>query len=440
MKCRQCGAEVPDTDRFCTECGNDLEKQRQEEQAEAEKTAAEANENAETVENDAASSSDDQDTVEAESQDTAETEKSEVESEDKDEAESAVEKADDKKDDGRHCPHCGAEIIPGDKFCTKCGQSIVGEPEEQKSAQAVPVPNAPDQQGAVPQGQQGAPYAQAPYQQPVQPYAQPPYQPGQPYPQQGQYPQQPMQNGYYGQPQYPPQQYAQQPQNNFYGQPYQGQAYQPQPNPQNQQPSQDPAQEKAKRGKTPFWVWIIIGVLAAAIIFCIVWFFVVPHTGTSNSANVAQSQTEQGEADGNRDEISRTYINGSSPNEKDAESALESDAISIIEGTSSNWRNPSLMSRVQTEHYKWVGNDLVMTLSVDINMNNSYYYISSINCSEYYTYVRFNNVYYENGSYHYESSSRPKGRLLNLYTDVTGDHHKVAGYSSEDDAFSAAGA
>lgn len=28
MKCSNCGAEVPDTDKFCVHCGNDLEKQR----------------------------------------------------------------------------------------------------------------------------------------------------------------------------------------------------------------------------------------------------------------------------------------------------------------------------------------------------------------------------------------------------------------------------
>lgn len=433
MKCRQCGAEVPDTDRFCTECGNDLEKQRQEEQAEAEKTAAEANENAETVENDAASSSDDQDTVEAESQDTAETEKSEVESEDKDEAESAVEKADDKKDDGRHCPHCGAEIIPGDKFCTKCGQSIVGEPEEQKSAQAVPVPNAPDQQGAVPQGQQGAPYAQAPYQQPVQPYAQPPYQPGQPYPQQGQYPQQPMQNGYYGQPQYPPQQYAQQPQNNFYGQPYQGQAYQPQPNPQNQQPSQDPAQEKAKRGKTPFWVWIIIGVLAAAIIFCIVW-FTVPHTSSTNSANVGQpGQSGNGAP-------SRVYVDSNSDLANGAVSALSDSAEETIRETTNSWRNKRLLGALNAVDHEWVGNSLIVFVQVNIDYNQKWIDFSGTYYKWYYTYVRYDNVYYEDGEYHYESSSRPHGKLLNLYTDYSGDHHYVAGYSSESEAETAAGA
>lgn len=416
MKCRQCGAEVPDTDRFCTECGNDLDKQRQEEQAEAEKTAAEADESAE-------SNSEEQAPAKEERNDTDEAEKPSEESE---------EKSDDTKGDGLHCPHCGAEIVPGDKFCTKCGQSIVDEPEEQKSAQAVPEPGTPDQQGAVPQGQQGTPYAQ----QPVQPYAQPTYQPGQPYPPQGQYPQQPMQNGYYGQPQYPPQQYAQQPQNNFYGQPYQGQAYQPQPN---QQPQQDPSQDKEKRGKTPFWVWIIIGVLGAAIIFCIVWFFVVPHTGASNSANVAQSQTEQGEANGSYEAPSRTYINQNSSNADDAESALEETARQIIIDTRNGWRNPNLMSGVKLQHYRWSGNSLVITALVDINTNNSYNFISTINCEQYYTFVRFNNIYYENGQYHYESSSRPHGKLLNLYTDITGDHHKVSGYTSEEAAFTAAG-
>lgn len=33
MKCSNCGAEVPDTDKFCVHCGNDLEKQRTEQSA-----------------------------------------------------------------------------------------------------------------------------------------------------------------------------------------------------------------------------------------------------------------------------------------------------------------------------------------------------------------------------------------------------------------------
>lgn len=422
MKCRQCGAEVPDTDRFCTECGNDLEKQRQEEQEEAEKTAAEVNENAEIVGNDTEASSNEQEAVQEEPQDTDEAEKK-------------------SEDDGLHCSHCGAEIVPGDKFCTKCGQSIVDEPVEQKEAQAVPASGDPEQHSAVQQGQQGAPQGgprcvQQPYPQPGQQYAQPLYQQGQPYPpQQGQY-QQAVPNGYYGQPQYqqyPPQQYAQQPgQNNFYGQPYQAA-------PQNQPLQADAAAEKEKRGKTPFWVWIIIGVLAAAIIFCIVWFFVVPHTNSSNSANVEQAQTEQGEANGSFEAPSRTYINQNSSNADDAESALEETTKQIVIDTRNGWRNPNLMSGVELQHYRWSGNSLVITALVDINTNNSYNFISTINCEQYYTYVRFNNIYYENGQYHYESSSRPHGKLLNLYTDVTGDHHKVAGYLSEDAAFSAAG-
>lgn len=402
MKCRQCGAEVPDTDRFCTECGNDLEKQRQEEQEEAEKTAAEVNENAEIVGNDAEASSDEQEAVQEEPQDTDEAEKK-------------------SEDDGLHCPHCGAEIVPGDKFCTKCGQSIVDEPVEQKTAQAVPVPGAPEQQGTAQQGQQGTPYAQQPYQQPVQPYAQPPYQPGQPYPLQGQYPQQPMQNGYYGQPQYPPQQYAQQPQNNFYGQPYQ-------PNPQDQQPPQDPPQDKTKRGKTPFWVWIIIGVLAAAIIFCIVWFFAVPHTSSTNSANVGQpGQSDSGAP-------SRIYVDESSDLADGAVSALSDSAEETIRETTNSWRNQRLLGALNAVDSEWVGNSLIVYVQVNIDYNQKWVDFSGTYYRWYITYVRYDNVYYENGEYHYESSSRPHGKILNLYTDYSGDHHYVAGYSSEADA------
>lgn len=31
MKCNKCGAEVLDTEKFCKNCGNDMDKQREEE-------------------------------------------------------------------------------------------------------------------------------------------------------------------------------------------------------------------------------------------------------------------------------------------------------------------------------------------------------------------------------------------------------------------------
>lgn len=388
MTCKKCGAEAPDDAKFCIQCGNNLEEQRVEEAKEAPEPSGdpaveESVEKSEAESSDIAESSSAAETEEAAS-DEAEEPKADAESQ---EPENQAPEA-----PAFTCPNCGAEILPGDKFCTKCGATLVA-PEPQAGQQA-PV--------------------QAPAQQPMQ---QPPVQQQIPY-------QQPVQQPYYGQPaqyqqpmQYPPQ----------YAQPQQ-----PQYPPQYTQPQQ-PAPEKPKRGKTPFWVWIIVGVLAAALIFCIVWFFVVPNVG--NSGNNGAAQSGQAADSG----PSRVDVNDDSEYARQAEKELGESAESTIRDTTSSWRNQRLLSNVVADDYFWDGNSLVVIVDVSINYEATYFNPVGTYYKWYYTYVRYNNVYYEDGSIHYEDSSRPHGRLLNLYTDTSGDHHYVSGYSSEEAARSAAG-
>lgn len=415
MKCNKCGAEVPDDAKFCIECGNNLEEQRAEAAKEspgdpAVEETAEAPEaetaEAEVPETESSEAKAPEAAPEATGQDEDLEEKTEEVSES--EKETATEPADEEtapesgseKAPAFTCPHCGAEIHPGDKFCTKCGATLVA-------------PEPPMGQPAQSAAQQ--PVQQPPVQPPVQ---QPPVQ----QPQQVPY-QQPVQQPYYGQPQY--QQPVQYP-------PQYTQPQQPQYPPQYAQPQQ-PAPEKPKRGKTPFWVWIIVGVLAAALIFCIIWFFVVPNVGNSGNSGVAQSQ---GAANG------PVYINAGSSDVEAAENDLGSQAEDTIRSQiQRSWRNPDIMKSVEKRKCRWDGNTLVVSVFVSLNPDvTQYYFYDSKVYGGYFTYVKFNNVFKQDGGYHYDGSPiYPKGKLLNLFTDDSGDHHKVAGYMTEDEAFSAAG-
>ena len=37
-----------------------------------------------------------------------------------------------------HCAHCGSQIMPGQRFCSKCGQPVFGAPASSPPAQPVP--------------------------------------------------------------------------------------------------------------------------------------------------------------------------------------------------------------------------------------------------------------------------------------------------------------
>lgn len=410
MKCNKCGAEVPDDAKFCIKCGNNLEEQR----AEAVKEAPGDPAVVETAEAPEAEAPE----AETPEKEAPETEGSEVKApETADQAEDkegkseevpepdATETADEEaapesgseKAPAFTCPHCGAEIHPGDKFCTKCGATLVA-PEPPMGQPAQSAAQQPVQQPPVQPPVQQPPVQQVPYQQPVQ-------QP------------------YYGQPQY--QQPVQYP-------PQYAQPQQPQYPPQYAQPQQ-PAPEKPKHGKTPFWVWIIVGVLAAALIFCIIWFFVVPNVGNSGNSGAAQS----GQAADSGP--SRVYIDSSSDYAEEAEEELKSSAIDTIRETTNSWRNQDLLGSINAVDTKWDGNSLVVVVQVNIDYVAARIGFSGTYYRWYYTYVRYNNVYREDGEYHYEDSTRPHGKILNLYTDYSGDHHYVAGYSTEDEALSSAG-
>lgn len=373
MICNKCGGTVPDTDKFCTFCGNDLAKQREEEAAQKAAAAAQVNAAPETP----------------------------------------VTPAEDMK---FHCPNCGAEIQPGDKFCITCGAPVVAGPQGE-----TPVPvdanpqEVPAQQSAANQEQSFAPQEQNAN-----------YDPN--YAMQGQSnPYQAKNQGFD-----PNQQYSQQ--GTFYAQ----------QNPNYQQ--QQPMQEK-KKSKTPAWVWLVIALLVVGIVFCIIWFFVLPKSSNNNQAgnqnNAVVSNTETGDASGNGVAVNnapaREYVNENSDYSGDAVSKLETRAVEIIRGQiNKKWRHPEMATNVTDADYGWNGNSFVVIVEVDIDPSLNPDGYTNVNYTTYYTYVKFNNVYRKGSTYYCTSTEYPKKYTLNLFDDP-GSQHKVAGYAYEEDAEAAAG-
>lgn len=394
MICKQCGAEVPDDHKFCIKCGNDLEKQREEERA-----AQAANSQGDSLHCPKCGAP-----IHAGDKFCtgcgADLSIKETPSPELSEPESIP--------DEFHCPHCGAEIKPGDKFCIVCGKPLVAE-------EPAPATDSPAQP-------QNAAKLQAPVQQPDAVQSQIPVQPT---PAQQQYNQQ-----QYGQQQYAQQQYAQQP-NTFYAE----------AQPQYQQAP--PAQAKKPKSKTPAWVWVLIALLAVAIIFCIVWFFVLPdrHNTTDNSA-VSSSQTQVadgqvGQAAGSG-EPARVYVNQDSEYSSKAESDLAYLATNTIQKATKDWHDKSLMGDCYIYETVWQGNSLIFI--VEVNVDYSEYGTPSVDYYDhYYTYVKYNNVYTTDGgnTFECESQKRPKGRKLNLFKD--NHNHFVAGYAQPEEAEDAAG-
>ncbi len=370
MICNKCGGTVPDTDKFCTFCGNDLAKQREEEAAQKAAAAAQVNAAPETP----------------------------------------VTPVEDMK---FHCPNCGAEIQPGDKFCITCGAPVVAGPQGE-----TPVPvdanpqKVPAQQSAANQEQSFAPQEQNANYDPN--YA----MQGQPNPYQAK------NQGFD-----PNQQYSQQ--GTFYAQ----------QNPNYQQ--QQPTQEK-KKSKTPAWVWLVIALLVVGIVFCIIWFFVLPKSSNNNQAgnqnNAVVSNTETGDASGNGVAVNnapaREYVNANSEYAGDAENELGSLAVNTIR-KAKGWRNKNLMGDCSPVDTYWDGNDLIVIVEVSINEDAASDVVEFYH-DYYYTYVKYKNVYRQDGSYHCEGSPvSPYGKLLNLY-ESSGSHHMVAGYETQSDAENAA--
>lgn len=384
MICKQCGAEVPDDHKFCIKCGNDLEKQREEERA-----AQAANSQGDSLhcpkcgapihagDKFCTGCGADLSIKETPSPELSEPEKI---------------------PDEFHCPHCGAEIKPGDKFCIVCGKPLVAEEPAPAAASS-----AQPQNSAEPQ---------APVQQPDAVQSQIPVQPTP------------------AQQQYNQQQYAQQP-NTFYAE----------AQPQYQQAP--PAQAKKPKSKTPAWVWVLIALLAVAIIFCIVWFFVLPdrHNTTDNSA-VSSSQTQVadgqvGQAAGSG-EPARVYVNQDSEYSSKAESDLAYLATNTIQKATKDWHDKSLMGDCYIYETVWQGNSLIFI--VEVNVDYSEYGTPSVDYYDhYYTYVKYNNVYTTDGgnTFECESQKRPKGNKLNLFKDK--HNHFVAGYAQPEEAEDAAG-
>lgn len=366
MICNKCGGTVPDTDKFCTFCGNDLAKQREEEAAQKAVAAAQNNATPETP-------------VTPPSENMT-----------------------------FRCPNCGAEIQPGDKFCVTCGAPVVAGPQGETPVPADANPQEPAvEQNLAPQVQNAN------------------YDPN--YAMQGQQnPYQPQNQGFD-----PNQQYAQNQQGTFYAQ----------QNPNYQQ--QQPTQEK-KKSKTPVWVWLVIALLVVGIVFCIIWFFVLPKSNNNNQAgnqnNAVVSSTETGDASGNGVAVNnapaRQYINENSEYAADAEDQLGMLAADTIH-QAKGWRNKNLMGDCEVVNSYWDGNDLIVIVEATVNEDAANDVVEFYH-DYYYTYMKYKNVYRQDGSYHCEGSPvTPHGKLLNLY-ESSGSHHMVAGYETQGDAENAA--
>lgn len=390
MICKQCGTEVPDNYKFCTKCGNDLDKQREEEQAA--QAANSAGDSLHCPKCGAPIHAGDKFCTgcgaDLSIKETASPEPSEPEN----------------IPDEFHCPHCGAEIKPGDKFCIVCGKPLLAEEPAQ---QETPVqPQAPEQAAqAQPVSAQQQVQPQAPTQWQAQ-----------------------VQAGS-AQQQYNQQQYAQQP-NTFYAQ----------TQPQYQQAPT--AQAKKPKSKTPAWVWVLIALLAVAIIFCIVWFFVLPdrHNTTDNSA-VSSSQTQVADGqvgDAGDSAPARVYVNANSEYSSKAENDLGLLATNTIQKATKDWHDKSLMGECYIYETRWQGDSLIFI--VEVNIDYSEYGTPSVDYYDhYYTYVKYNKVYTNDGgnTFECESQKRPKGRKLNLFKDD--NNHFVAGYATPEEAENAAG-
>lgn len=379
MICNKCGGTVPDTDKFCTFCGNDLAKQREEEAAQ--KAAAAAQDKAA------------QEPLAAPTEDMT-----------------------------FRCPNCGAEIQPGDKFCVTCGAPVVAGPQGE-----TPVPaDAGTQEAAIEQN--NAPVVNP--EQNITPQAD--NQQGYPngydpnFAQNAQYQNQ----GFDPNQQYNPQ-YAQNQQGTFYAQ----------QNPNYQQ--QQPTKEK-KKSKTPVWVWLVIALLVVGIVFCIIWFFVLPKSNNNNQAgnqnNAVVSSTETGDASGDGVAVNnapaRQYINENSEYATDAEDQLGMLAADTIH-KAKGWRNKNLMGECEVVNSYWDGNDLIVIVEATINEDAANDVVEFYH-DYYYTYMKYKNVYRQDGSYHCEGSPvTPHGKLLNLY-ESSGSHHMAAGYETQGDAENAA--
>ncbi len=376
MICKNCGTQVPDTDRFCTHCGNDLEKQREEMAALASKPT---------------------------------------------------------------CPHCGAPMNEGDLFCMTCGKKASDPVEAQAEEKSVEEPATEETPAEEPKAEEAetAEVPEEPTSETVpaeeskeenaveEPTSEDVFEQAA--------------EDKVGDSTAPIPPLNEEPQFNI-----------PHAEEVNKQQAAKQAQFQAKQEKskkekkqhnyTPLLVALIIILVAAIAVGAT---YLVMNNRKSDdldavpSTTISQSAVEDGTINNGPQYLDETT--GS-----DAESELDSLTMTTIQNTPKNdkWRDPALMEGVYYEGSEWIGNDYIVYCRVAFDYDHAEY-VKSIENVEYYTYVRYHNVYSEDGVYKAESKTRPSGKLTNMYDSsahgtVKESHHKVSGYSTLSAASSAA--
>ena len=319
MKCSNCGSEVPDTDRFCVHCGNDLEKQRAEQFAAA-----------------------------------------------------------------SYCSECGAPLQKDFKFCVACGAPVPDSASELKEPPAVSSEVPTDVEADT--SEINVPAQDLAMTGPI-----------------------------------PCDSSAETKNENATFSAEEGTA------------ATEYGAKKEKKKK--IWLIVLIAVLVLAIIaVCLVFF--LPNNKNANVKTV-NSLAEQNINDSNGTATvptRRLNVNSDTV----FEDKLRSDGYNRIEETRSSWRNPDLwytLSSVSGPIQR--GNDIIYTYYVELDYDG---WDCIDNIPGYYTYVKFVNVYVQNGDVHYEDVKKPQGKILNLcnsYDTDTGrydEQHWVAGYATEQEA------
>ncbi len=334
MKCSNCGAEVPDTDKFCVHCGNDLEKQRTEQSG-------------------------------------------------------AV----------GYCSKCGAPLQKGFKFCVACGA-----PEPDSTSEPT---EPPAESGEVPP------------------------------------------DGMTFQPDAEDTSEINLPAQNLTATgpiPYDASA---ENNNENATFSAEegavPPEKEEKSKKTNRILTIVIIVLLVLAIAAVAVFLVLHFQGNSNNAqNRPVTTVSESEQDGEAAQEAavaptrRLHLNNEASDESYSET-LESRGLDLVNQTQSHWRYKELWGGAGSYDGPFtVGNDIVYIYEVYMDYSSiedqpefvDYYH-------EYYTYVKFKNVYVQNGKLHY-TVEMPSGKITNM-ADSRGTMHRVSGYPTPEEAESAAG-
>ncbi len=324
MKCSNCGAEVKDGDKFCTFCGNDLEKQRAE-------------------------------------------------------AETAV----------GYCVKCGAPLQEGYKFCVVCGAPVSGEtPAETSADTEKPEPETASEEEEKPAG--NAPEDAAEEETPAE--------------------------------ETPDSENAESKPKEDLPVPTGETKPEAVSAPEAKASEQKPDAAKEKKKTKGIFLAIII-VLVLAIIGAAVYFIVADQQDKKAALNasirMSQKANEKRKIDLNSTE-DESYVN-----------ELRQQAYEKVGSLNDGWTDPSIMGNYELVDGPIAdGDDVVLFYKVDVN-TDGYYIVSPTYYTCFYTYVKFKNVYIENGEMHFDKAVTPKCHLNLFDSDYSENyHHHVQGFGS----------